>query len=100
MKIACTLHKTLKWQSVELQVRGTSSHIMRRAIKSSNHFGTIVCLLGIGTLCLTFAEFVDDYFFIFTIFAYCPNLVTQFYETPDYEPLFTTKSQIDALHVQ
>ena len=92
-----TFYKTLKWQSVEFKVRGRSSQIVKRAIKSSHHFAVIMCLMGFGALCITFAEIVADYFFIFTLFTYCPKLLNQFYGTPDYEPLFTTKPQIDVL---
>ena len=97
MKIARNFHKTLKWQSVEFKVRGRSSQLVRRAIKSSKHFAIIMCSLGFGAISLTLASIVDNYFFIFTMFAHCPNLVAQLYGAPHYRPLFTTKSQIDAL---
>ena len=97
MKIARKFHKTLKWQSVELKVRGRSSQIVRRAIKSSKHFAIIMCQMGIGIICLTLAQNVIDSFFIFTLFAYCPKIVAQLYGTSHYTPLFTTKPQIDAL---
>ena len=97
MKIVRDFHKTLKWQSLELKVRGRSNQIVRRAIKSSKHFAIIMCSLGIGIICLTLAQNVIDLFFIFTMFAYCPKIVAQLYGTPHYTPLFTTKPQIDAL---
>ena len=89
-------YKTLEWQSIEYRVRGRSSQIVERAVKSSHHFAIIMCLMGIGVLSITLAQLINDYFFIFTIFAYCPNLVTQLYGTPDYEPLFTTTPQMNA----
>ena len=97
IKIARNFHKTLKWRSIEFKVRGRNSQIVRRAIRSSNHFAIVMSLLGIGAICLTLTSIVDDYFFIFTLFAYCPKIVAQLYGTPHYTPLFTTKLQIDAL---
>ena len=94
-----TFYKTLKWQSVEFKVRGRSSQIVKRAVKSSHHFAVIMCLMGFGALCLTLAELVKDYFFIFTIFSYCPNLVKQLYGIPNYQPLLTMTSQINAFTV-
>ena len=92
-------YRTLKWQSIEYRVRGRRSQIVERAVKSSHHFAIAMCLMGIGVLCLNLSEIVDGYFFVFTIFAYCPKLIKQFYGTPDYEPLLTTKSQIDTLAI-
>ena len=94
-----TFYKTLKWQSIEYRVRGRSSQIVKRAVKSSHHFAVIMCLVGVAVLCLTLTEIVDDYFFIFTLFTYCPKRLNQLYRTPDYEPLFTTISQIHALTI-
>ena len=99
VKIARTFYKTLKWQSVEFIVRGRSSQIVRRAIRSSKHFAIVMCSLGIAELSLTLGVIVDHYFFIFTLFAYCPKIVTQLYGTSHYTPLFTTKSQIDAFEL-
>ena len=90
-------YKTLKWQSVEFKVRGRSSQIVKRAVKSSHHFAVIMCLVGITVLCLTLAEIVGDYFFMFTLFTYCPKLLNQLYGIPNYEPLFTTRPQLNAL---
>ena len=89
-------YKRLKWQSIEFKVRGNSSKIVNKAVKSSYHFAIIVCLMGFGELCITLAQLINDYFFIFTIFAYCPKLLKQLYGIPDYEPLFTTTSQTNA----
>ena len=97
MKIARKFHKTLKWQSVEFKVRGWSNQIVRRAIKSSKHFAIIMCQMGIGIICLTMGSIVDGYLSVFSMFAYCPKIVTQLYGTLHYTPLFTTKPQIDAL---
>ena len=92
-----TFYETLKWQSIEFKVRGRSSQIVKRAVKSSHHFAVIMCLVGITALCLTLTEIVDDYFFIITLFTYCPKLLKQLYGIPNYKPLFTTIPQIHAL---
>ena len=94
-----TFYRTLKWQSIEYRVRGRSSKIVKRAVKSSHYFAIAMCLVGIGILCITFTEIINSSFFIFTIFAYCPKLIKQLYGTPDYEPLLTTKMQIDTLAI-
>ena len=93
------LYKTLKWKSVEFQVQGWSSQIVRRAVKTSYHFGIIMSLIGIGIGCIVLTVFLDHYFFLFATVVYCPNLIKQVYGDFGYEPLLTTKTQINALDI-
>ena len=94
-----SLYKTLKWKSVELKVRGMSSQTVRRAVKTSYHFGIITTLIGIGIGCIVLTEFLDHYFFLFATVVYCPNLIKQVYGDFEYEPLLTTETQINALDI-
>ena len=90
-------YNTLRWRSVEFIVRGRSSQVVKRAVKSSYHFGIIMSLLGIGLFSIIIADLLDDYFFLFAAFAFCPNIIHQIYGTVGYEPLLTEKMQIHVL---
>ena len=94
-----SLYKTLKWKAVELKVRGMSSQIVRRAVKTSYHFGIITTFIVIGVGCMVLTEFLDHYFFLFATVVYCPNFINQVYGALEYEPLLTTETQINALDI-
>ena len=95
-KQARTFYKTLNWRSVEFKIRGRSSRIVKRAVNSSYYFGITISLLGIGLFSVILADLLDEYFFLFAAFAYCPNIIHQIYDSPDYEPLLTARPQMAA----
>ena len=66
-KQARTFYKTLKWRSVEFKVRGRSSQMVRRSIKSCYHFAFIMSLMEISFLSVFWVGF----------FRYTPSLLRQ-----------------------
>ena len=94
-----TFYRTLKWRSVEFQVRGRSTQMVRRSIKGYRQFAFIMSLMGIGIVCIILTEFLETYFFLFlTLVRYGPCLFHHLYNTPLYQPLFNTQLQLEALH--
>ena len=93
-------YKTLKWRSVEFKVRGRSSQMVRRSVKSCYHFAIIMSLMGIGFLSVLVHGFLQISFFIIaTAVYYGPCLFHDLYGTPYYEPLLTSNQQIEYLHI-
>ena len=77
-----------------------SCHIIKRSVKNCNYFGVMMCVMGIGILCIFVSEFLEKYFFLIsTAVRYGPCLFHHFYGTAYYEPLLTTKQQIEALNL-
>ena len=100
VKQSRTFYKTLKWRSVEFKVRGRSSQMVRRSIKSCYHFAFIMTLMGIGFLSMLLNLFLHISFFIIaTAVYYGPCLFHHLYGTPYYEPLLTSNQQIEYLHI-
>ena len=94
-----TFYRTLKWRSVEFQVRGRSIQMVRRSIKGYRQFAFIMSLMGIGFVCIILAVFLETYFFLFvTVIHYGPCLFHRLYNTPLYQPIFNTQLQLDALY--
>ena len=92
-------YKTLRWRSVEFKVRGMSSQIVRRSVKNCHYFAITMCAGGIGFLCIFVYEFLEKYYFLVAIgVRYGPCIFQRLYGTAYYEPLLTTKQQIDALN--
>ena len=99
-KQARTFYKTLKWRSVEFKVRGRSSQIVRRSIKSCYHFASIMSLMGIGFLSILLNGFLHiSSFIIMTVIYYGPCLFHHLYGTSYYEPLLSYKQQIDTIYI-
>ena len=95
-----TFYRTLKWRSVEFQVRGRSIQMVRRSIKNYRQFAFIMSLMGIGIVCIILSVFLETYFFLFlTLVRYGPCLFHYLYNTPLYQPLFNTQLQLKTLHI-
>ena len=99
LKQARTFYRTLKWRSLEFQIRGRSTQMVRRSIKSYCQFAFIMSLLGIGIVCIILAVFLETYFFLFLIvIRNGPCLFHHLYNTPLYQPFFNTQHQLEVLH--
>ena len=92
-------YKTLRWRAIEFKVRCQNSRIVKNSVMNCHHFAVIMCLVGIGILCIFLAEFLEKYFFLISIaIRNGPCLFHYLYGTAYYEVLLTTKQQIDALN--
>ena len=95
-----SFYKTLKWRSIEFKVRGRSTQAVRRSIISCHHFAILMSMNGLGFLCIIFKEFIQLFsMIIMTAVYYGPCLSHHLYGTSYYEPLLTSKQQIESLHL-
>ena len=95
-----TFYKTLRWRCVEYKIRGVSSQIVRRSVKSCRHFAVFMSMMGIGLLSFILHDTISKIFFLIMIFLhYGPCLFHYLYGTPLYEPLLTTNQQIKDLDI-
>ena len=94
-----TFFRTLKWRYLEFQVRGRSTQMVMRSIKSYRQFAFIMSLLGIEIVCIILTVFLETYFFLFlTAVRYGPCLFHHLYNIPLYQPSFNTQLQLETLH--
>ena len=95
-----TFYKTLKWRSVEYRIRGVSCQIVTRSAKSCYHFAVFMSMVGMGFLSVVSSIIVQKCFFLIAIaLRYGPCLFHRVYGTSHYEPLLTTKQQIEAFNI-
>ena len=95
-----TFYKTLRWRCIGYKIRGVSLQIIRRSIKSYQHFAVIMSLMGLGLLSLIAFAIIDKAFSLIMIaIHYGPCLFHYLYGTPLFEPLLTTNKQIEALNL-
>ena len=95
-----TFYTTLRWKCVEYKIRGLSSQIVKRSIKSYHHFAVFMSIMGVGLLSLILYAIIDNVFFLITVAIHCgPCIFHHLYGTPLYKPLLTTNEQIKALNL-
>ena len=100
LKQTHTFYRTLKWRSLEFQVRGASTQMFKRSIKSYRQFAFIMSLMGIGIVSIILTVFIDTYFFLFlTAVNFGPCVFHHLYNTPLYQPLFNTQLQLEVLRI-
>ena len=93
------LHRTLKWRTVEFQVRGRRQGLVRRSKITSHQFALIMCCVGMGYACFIFGEFLGQYFSIVaSTLYYGPCILHYLYGVPYFQRLVATQPQIEAFN--
>ena len=93
-------HRTLKWRTVEFQVRSRRKGLVRRSKITSHQFAPIMCCVGVVYACFLFGEFLGQYFSIAALtLHYGPCMFHYLYGAPYFQRLLATQQQTEALDV-
>ena len=96
IKQARIFHITLKWRTVEFQVRGRHQRLVRRSKVNSHQFALIMCCVGVAYACFILGECIEQYFSLFALTLYYgPCMFHYLYGTPNFQRLLTTQQQTE-----
>ena len=86
VKQARIFHRTLKWRTVEFQVRGRHQGLVRRSKVNSYQFALIMCCVGVAYACFILGECIDQYSSLIALTLYYgPCMFHYLYGTPYYQ---------------
>ena len=100
VKQARIFHRTLKWRTVEFQVRGRHQGLVRRSKVNSHQFALIMCSVGVAYACFILGECIGQYFSLFALTLYYgPCMFHYLYGTPNFDRRLSTQRQTEHLDV-
>ena len=100
VKQARIFHRTLKWRTVEFQVRGRHQRLVRRSKANSYQFALIMCSVGVAYACFILGECLEQYSSLVALTLYYgPCMLHYLYGTPFYHRLVSTRKQTELLKI-
>ena len=93
-------HRTLKWRTVEFQIRSRHQGLVRRSKVNSYQFALIMCSVGVSYACFILGECLQQYSSLVALTLYYgPCMFHYFYGTPYFQQLLSTQQQTEHLEI-